>query len=97
MLKALKYRLLLITFVSSFVQLSCCTTNSVKNSDIDNELIEECKELFIDVAQIEFIKGIINSIGVITHELGHVIAAKSLWDIDEPIQIHIGTRTPKKT
>ena len=40
---------------------------------VDNDLIEEGEELFIDAAQIEALKIVIFSLATIIHELGHAI------------------------
>ncbi|MFH1253829.1 MAG: hypothetical protein V1646_00160 [bacterium] len=61
------------------------------------KLLELCKELFIDAAQIEGLELAIFSIDTISHELGHAIALKTLFDVHDPIKIHIGTRTPEET
>lgn len=77
----------------------CLDADSIQNqdSDVTNDLTELCKEFLIDAAQIEGLEVIIFSIATIAHELGHATAAKTLFDVHDPIQIHIGTRTPDKT
>lgn len=73
--------------------------DNIKNQDsnADHALLEKCKELLIDAIQIEALELVVFAIDTITHELGHAIAAKSLFYVRDPIQIHIGTNTPETT
>lgn len=77
----------------------CLDADGIQNqdSDVTNDLTDLCKEFFIDIAQIEGLEVIIFSTATIAHELGHATAAKTLFDLRSPIQIHIGTNTPKVT
>ena len=110
-LKTLKYCLLLTIFTSAFAQQSDDLTNSIKKSEvvaetlcvdsgINNDLVDKYKqlfkELFIDAAQIEGLELAIFSISTIVHELGHATTAKTLFDVRDPIQIHIGTYTAEE-
>lgn len=107
MLKALKHCLLLITFASAVAQKPDHDTGSIKYEKFVNEalfidgtnynLTEKCKEFFTDVVHIETLELIVFSVATIIHELGHAVAAKSLFTVRDQIQIHIGTRTPKTT
>jgi len=96
-LKALKYCLLLTTFISAVAQQ--VDANNTQNQDLNtnHDLTKLCKEFFIDAAQIEGLELAIFSIDTISHELGHAIALKTLFNVHDPIQIHIGTRTPEET
>ena len=67
------------------------------DSFISPDLTDWCKEFIIDIAQICAIEFFISSISTIAHESGHAIAAKSLFDVYDPIQIHIGTINPDST
>jgi hypothetical protein len=112
MLNALKYCLLLTTVVSVMAQQSVEITtpinppeiildvnlNSEQAQDLENhdKLIELGKELLIDATQIEGLEVVIFSIATIIHELGHAVSAKSLFDVHDPIQIHIGTYTAEE-
>jgi hypothetical protein len=80
----------------------CIDTDNIQNQDGSNHALTEkykdlFKELFTDIAQIETLELIVFSIATIIHELGHAAAAKSLFEVRDPIQIHIGTRTPETT
>ncbi len=76
----------------------CIDTDNIQAQDlhINNDLTELCKEFFIDVAQIELLDFFIFSTATITHELGHAITLNALFDVHDPVQIHIGTRTPEE-
>jgi len=67
------------------------------NLFISHDLTSWCKEFLIDIAQIYAIEFFISSIATIAHESGHAIAAKSFFDVYDPIQIHIGTINPDST
>jgi hypothetical protein len=67
------------------------------DSFISPDLTNWCKEFLIDIAQLYSIEFFISSMATIAHESGHAIAAKSLFDVYDPIQIHIGTTTPEST
>ena len=113
MLRALKSCLFLIFFVSAVAQTSSDAIDPIKDLEfakkmlndeihdleagVNHDLAEKCKELFVDVAQIELLEFFIFPIAIIAHELGHATAAKTLFDVRNPIQIHIGTRTPEST
>lgn len=55
------------------------------DSFISPDLTDWCKEFIIDIAQICAIEFFISSIATIAHESGHAIAAKSLFDVYDPI------------
>jgi len=85
---------------TEFVDEASCMNDSANHSTDSNssyDLANLCKEFLIDAAQIEGLEVIIFSIATIAHELGHATAAKTLFDLRSPIQIHIGTNTPKVT
>ncbi|MFA6263828.1 MAG: hypothetical protein WCW33_05520 [Candidatus Babeliales bacterium] len=65
----------------------------------NKKLLQKCKELFVDVAQIGILEFFIFSLAVIAHEVGHLIAAQSLLEVrpNEPITVDIGTYTPQET
>ena len=79
---------------SLFVDL-CKEQNN--DSFISPDLTDWCKEFIIDIAQICAMEFFISSLATIAHESGHAIAAKSLFDVYDPIQIHIGTFNPNST
>src|ERR1035437_45830 len=64
---------------------SCMNTDNIQNQDSDatNDLTEKykdlLKELCIDIAQIETLELFLFPVATITHELGHAIAAESLF------------------
>jgi len=72
--------------------------NSDQDQDSDNnaKLTELCKEFFIDAAQLKLFDYLITSAITIAHELGHATAIKSLFNVHNSVQIHIGTNTPEK-
>lgn len=76
----------------------CIDTDNIQNQDIvtNHDLNSLCKEFLIDAAQIECMELVMFSIATIVHELGHAIAAKTLFDVHDPIQIHIGTYTAEE-
>lgn len=76
----------------------CIDAHDIQNqhSNDDNDLAEKFKEFLIDAAQIESLEFVIFSIATIIHELGHAVSAKSLFDVHDPIQIHIGTYTAEE-
>jgi hypothetical protein len=99
MLMASKYCLLLITFVSIITQAPKAFCTNIDNNQnncsscCSNDPTEICKDLFIDLAQIEILNIIVFSLGTIFHELGHATATKYLFDV-RTVEVHIGTRTP---
>jgi len=117
MLKALKYCLVLTTFISAIAQTPDDMTGTIQNSEIveeaaivdassennhvkdstcdDLDLTKQCKELFIDTAQTELLELVIFAMTLIIHELGHAVSTKLLFDTNDPIEMHIGTRTPE--
>ena len=99
---------LLTTFASAIAQ-SCNTaaqlggtTSSTENATpackesatTIHNLIEKCKELSIDTAQIGILTLVVFAMATITHESGHAIACKYLFDLHNPIHINIGTTNP---
>jgi hypothetical protein len=68
--------------------------NKDDNSIARNNLTEQDKFFLIDVLQIECLEIFIFLIATIIHESGHAITTKLLFDTLEPIEMHIGTRTP---
>ncbi len=96
MLKTFKYCLLLIAFVSVVAQQPNDVTSST-DSNSSYDLANLCREFLIDAAQIEGLEVIIFSIDTIAHELGHATASKTLFDVHDPIKIHIGKCTMEDT
>lgn len=77
----------------------CIDANNIQNQNLapNRDLTELCKEFIIDAAQIEGLELVIFPTATIAHELGHAITAKSLFNVPNTIQIHIGICTPEDT